>query len=284
MYRCVFAALLCLPIPSIGIASAATQDRLTEKNSVEAESNLIPPSNLPLYEKPFSSLTEREQWRIRIHGLRDAMLHPSVWGTLKSEQTENRQIVPMKRFFLRSSESPAYRMQTFVLGFNFRKIGPGMIERFPRDNDPLIEIGLGGAFERGEPSGRPLVDRSYVLRISGIPSIPSGLYYRSLSKYVLVSAAAQPLIEAGKRYQLEVSTTAKRLVVTINGARFVDESVKNLDRGLVSVRSGWCPLKVSKLEVAGRDPKGSQKESGLLVPPSGSKKIEPGLLKNVPAL
>lgn len=218
----------------------------------EGESILMPPANLELYHRKFDKLSDSEQWRVRIHGIRYAALHPLVWGGRRSEKTENRRIVPIKTFFLRSSEDESYRLRGLDLRFRFKaESDGGMLGTDSRD--PVIEVGFGGAFQKGAPGDRPLIDQGYVLRLSAFPGIESGLYYRSQSKYALLVPAAAELarLEVGLDYKLALTVDREGASVLLNGRPLLSHRKPGMDRGLVSLLSSWHPITPRNLKVAG---------------------------------
>lgn len=245
-------------------------------------SSLVPPHQLELYHKPYSEISDRQQWRMRIHGLRHAMLHPLVWGTRKSERTENRRIIPLKAFILRSSEDPAYSLRSVEIEFEFERIPPDGLLAHPRDYDPLLEVGFHGEFRRGEPGALPLLDRGYVIRLSGIPGLESGVFYRSMSTYEKLLAADTPPVAGGRKYLIRLETDGAGCRLSIDGKQVLEYAGEGLDRGFVSLRSGWHPLGISRLEVRGTKVSAEKShdviESGLVPAfPEAFRKVEPAL-------
>ncbi len=276
----MISAMRTLPSIILALFAVPAMSQITPEREPEAQSHftappltaLSPPQSLQLYSKPYTSLSEVQQWRMRIHGLRYVMLHPKVWGERVIERTENRQIVPMKPFVLRSSESDSYRLRTVNMNLAFRKFMGAIAAKRPHDTDGLLEIGLAGELKPGEPGKLPLVDRGYVVRLSSVPSMPSGLYYRSLSTYELLQKAAVAPLALGKRSKLRLSVDSEGVLVMLDDTKFISFKGKDIDKGLVSLRSGWYPTIIKNLEIIGE-----VSEAG-----NASTLVENGILTSLP--
>jgi hypothetical protein len=239
-------------------------------NLSPADSVLLRPGLLSLYDQNFSKLPHRARWQIRIHGLRFSALHPLIWGQLRSERTLNRNIVPIRPLYLRISENPRYAVEKIELTFRYKPIKQGHIGDNPNLYDPQLDIGFGGQYERGLPGEAPFKNQGYLARFTAIPVLESGIYYRSREKLLLIRPAAFPHIRTGQRQKTVMIFDQKSVQIILNGKPYIKIQAKNLNRGLISLSSGWHPLKISTLKI-----------SGSVVQPNGSrtKVVQSGLVK-----
>lgn len=227
---------------------------------------LLPPQNRELYERPFEELSSAQVRKIRVHGLRNAALHPDFWSPLKVDRTINRVITPMRRFYLRHSEDPNFRLHEIWARFAFASVTEEQMEEKPHARDPVLDIGFAeefvpGAFNRPEPK----VDRGYVLRLSAFPQLHSGIYYRSRETLRLVAPAQVRTLQSGTEYQLRAFFRDSSVTVMLNDSPLVSYSEAGLKRGLISLTTGWRPLQMEELSVAGSIDQTQRELSGLIV-------------------
>jgi hypothetical protein len=238
------------------LISNSTRARAEESNST---SILLPPPApevLALYEKPAASRTEREQWRIRIFGLRLAPLHPLTWGTLKRERTYNRHLVPIKRYFLRESEAAGFEVETIKFKFRFKGADPRYMEKMPHQKDPVFEIGFGGEFREDGMATKPLADRFYILRLSAYAPLASGIFERNLERYSEISLSQLPRLTVGADYDVALRLTKEEVQVSINGEEFVRARASGASKGLVTLQTSWHPIDLTELSIIGRRSEG----------------------------
>jgi len=227
---------------------------------------LPPPQDLTIFQKPFDSLTRRNQWQVMIHGLRNAPLDPTVWGARLVDRSENRQLIPMRPFFLRHSERADYQVESIEINFRFRQIGDGMMRRRPDTYSPILELGFAGLYEKGAPGELARTDNSYALRLTPSPLFESGIFYRSHSKYKKIAGLNQFEVKAGTDYQLELRFAPTSLKVALNEIQII-ELDGDYRSGLLSLHTDWHPASISDLTIAGSIIEQSQRvvliESGL---------------------
>jgi|GEM_PF-1525030 len=213
---------------------------------------LLPvPTNLSNYQRPFDELSRLAQWRIMIHGLRDAPLDPRVWGIRVVDRSENRQLVPMRPFFLRASEQADFQLDKVLIDFKFRRVGKGMMHRRPDTYTPMIDIGFSGVYKKGAPGERALKDSSYLVRLSGSPLFDSGLFYSSHGKLAPIIVEEQLNLEAGDNYRVELLFDKNQLRLLLNNQELLVHSGKDFRTGLVSLTTDWHPAKIEKLHLTG---------------------------------
>lgn len=236
--------------------------------NVQAESILTPFVDSPVYSKKFSDLSSREQAKVKLHGIRSTMLHPKFWGTLQREKTYNVRITPMKRYFLRASESPTYRPNRLHCQFRFAPVDRAKILKSPHEFDPLFEIGFGVDPTSGKEKG-------YGLRVSAYPLLPSALLKIENSRSSVLAAAHPPSLGAYQTYTLDVEFSNSRLLARLNGADFLDVPLEGPKNGMISLISSWHPVYISDLEIHGTVIEGGQEisrvDSGLLFQERGEK-------------
>lgn len=240
------AATLVLACLSIGSALAEPTGL-----TAQADSILLPPKYLPLYEKSFSQLNPSEQWRVRIHGLRLAPLHPAVWGIRRSEKTENRRLVPIRPFYLRASEDKDFVVESINLLFSFKKVAKEAASRNYHDKDSVFDVGFSGRYREGLPLAGPLEDTSYVLRLTAFDDFISGLYFRSQTKHVLVKEAAVKSLETNLSYSLSLSFQPETVTAVLNGQPFMQFRQESVNKGLIYLITSWNAINLDQLEVKG---------------------------------
>ena len=268
----LFSILALLPGIAIG----------TPNDPASLASILLPPTNLDLYTKPIKSLTSSEYWRIHMHGLRKAALHQGVWAARKTDRTEGRRVVPIKHFFLRSSERKDYFLENISLNFEFNKVKKKAVLSNPEKTASVFEIEFGGEFVKGPPGEMAKIDRGYVIRLSAFASLDSGIFYRSHQKYLLLQSFEPRLLNTGKNYKVDAKFLKNKVSLYINDSLAstftVSDSEKSLNHGLLSMITGWNPLRLKKLEISGIIKDGNKEtpviESGLAaLPEKEPKKI-----------
>lgn len=226
-----------------------------------AESVLTPQTALHAWGKAPQSRTPAEQLRIRLHGIRNTPLDPNVWATLRKERTHNVRIIPIKRFFLRRSEAPDFRVKTMRVSFTFERASKKLIDSAPHDHDPVLEIGFGGK-EAGAN------DEGYALRVSAAPEITSGIYYHLNGEYHLLAKAKPDRVGAYVAYSLELEISPNEARVRLDGAPFASVTGRRLDEGFISLAASWHPIYITSLDIAGRRSSETDQEiheSGLVL-------------------
>ena len=215
----------------------------------------------PVYSKRFSELSPAEQAKVKLHGIRNTMLHPRFWGTLLREKTYNVRITPMKRYFLRSSEDSSYRVKHLRCKFRFAGVDKAKILKSPHEFDPVLEIGFGSEVSQGRNNG-------YGLRISGYPLLPNALLRIEDSRSSVLALATTPSQGTYQTYELEVEFSDTALLARLNGQEFMKAELPAPPKGMVSLISSWHPVYISELEIDGtvvEDGKEvPRKDSGLL--------------------
>jgi len=260
IYRCLYSVL-----PVLLLACVATAEE------VSFTSDLIPvPSDLAIYERPYERLSRRNQWQVMIHGLRNAPLDPKVWGVRLVDRSENRQLVPMRPFFLRASEKPDFLVDKISLSFRFESVGRGRMRREPSLHTPMLEIGFSGNYQKGAPGEKAVQDASYAVRLTPSPLFESGVYYRSFSKYVLVQNFNELSLNTGKEHQVEIIFSPGEMTLMLDGSELAKLSGEDYREGLISLHTDWHPLKISEINI-----KGSLRQNGKV-----TEIIESGLLGN----
>jgi len=244
----VLVLALVLGLPHLAQAEKATGD--FEYSPLENSILLPLPRDIGVYDKDISSLNHKQQWRVKIHGLRMAPLHPGVWGVRKIDRTENRQLIPIRPFFLRISEDPNFIAEKITLWFMFERAKKKHIVKLPERKAPVLDIGFSGEYEKGLPGGRALRDRGYTARLTGYPRLASGIYYRSHTKFKLQAKGSFPLLETGREYKMELRLMEQMTVVILDEKPFaaIEGRHKN---GLISLTTSWLPITISHLEVKG---------------------------------
>jgi len=226
-----------------------------------------PPSDISAYDRKFSSLPVPTQMKLLIHGLRTAPLHPFIWGVNIIDATDSRNIVPMKRYFFRDSESQDFQLEKFHMEFAFKKTKIKSMKNSPRLMTPLLDIEFGGVYRREDGAESPAVDTSYVLRISASPLFQSGIWFRSRTKYLLLAPAGTPRVPSGKLLRLDVKASKEKTSVYLDNSPFAELS-GDFRKGLLNLRTDWRPLSASVLEVHGTHFDGNLRipvnESGLV--------------------
>lgn len=210
---------------------------------------LLDPQNLKIWDK--KKLSDRESWPIKIHGLRMAPLHPSVWGALRSDRTENRRLVPIKPYYLRVSDDRDTAIDRVFLRFSFKRTSGDTAFKNYHAKDSVFDIGFGGSFTPGHSLERPLRDESYVLRLSGFEPAPSGIYFRSHTKFAKI-AKPQLILPSGVEHQVELNFRPERTTVFLNGAIFLELDRADLGAGLFYLQTSWNPVKIDELIIEGR--------------------------------
>jgi len=238
---------------------------------VSFQSDLIPvPSDLSIYERSYERLSRRNQWQVMIHGLRNAPLDPKVWGVRLVDRSENRQLVPMRPFFLRASEKPGFLVNKIALSFRFESVGRGRMRREPSLHTPMLEIGFGGNYQKGAPGEKAVEDTSYAVRLTPSPLFESGVFYRSFSKYVLVQSFNELTLSTGKEHKIEMIFSPGEMTLIFDGIELARLSGEDYREGLISLHTDWHPLKISEINI-----KSSLTQNGKV-----TELIESGLLEN----
>jgi len=219
---------------------------------------------LALYERPFDSLTESQQWRIRIHGVRLAPLHPAIWGGLRREKTDNRRLVPIKRFFLRASADPDFILSEARIRFAFRPANPRYMAKMPHQKDPVFEIGFGGRFDEARLIDPPLVDRFYALRLSAFERVRSGLFIRDQEEFEPRELTMPPRLEVGRPYTVLLQRDSSGVRIFLDGDEIARLADKDAARGLIYLQTSWHPINLTELTITGDTRSKRQTYSGLV--------------------
>jgi len=216
-----------------------------------AESSLMPmPSEAAVlrYQQPFASLSTRERWQTRIHGLRFAPLDPRIWAPTRYDRTDNRTLIPIKRYVLRASEASEFSLQHLAVEFRFKPTSLPAMRRRPHQHDPVFEIGVGGEVQFSAGALLP-IERFTIVRLSAFPDIPSGLCVEVDRHCTLQPSAAWPRLETGLKYNVEISCAEDTLEISLNGERLSSFRRQGLCHGLVSMQTGWHPLYIDELRI-----------------------------------
>ena len=218
-------------------------------NEVRAESIFLPPRYVDLYNKPVPALSSREFWRIKIHGLRMVALDPQVWAVRKIDRTENRHLVPIRPLFLRASEQDTFELHEISFIFRFKKESEKRMMKTPHIKDPVFDISFSGEFEAGGVGMLPKQDRSYVLRLSAFPAIPSGIFFRSHSRFVPVQNISPVRFETGRDYFVQLKTIGTEAYVFVDEKQLAQVSGRAFSKGFVSLTTAWHPIRMKNLKV-----------------------------------
>ncbi|MCB0324495.1 MAG: hypothetical protein KDD69_13025 [Bdellovibrionales bacterium] len=221
-----------------------------------AESALqAPPTDRSIYDRDPRSLTKKERWKIRLHGLRVAALDPNVWAMRRIDRTDNRRLIPIRPYYLRASEDPTFRLTEILMTLRFDSASSHNIEQAPATHSPVFEIGFGGKFVMGLPGERPAEDSGYAVRLSASPLVQNGLVYHSHANSVLLQEGSpETTIEAGQAYRLRLTVGAREAVLYVNEKpyfRYRSTGEQELQAGLVSLVGDWLPVTVTDLTVRG---------------------------------
>jgi hypothetical protein len=255
---------------------------LVSHSAASAEPSILQPLPpevvLNLYSKPFGELTDSQKWRIKIHGLRLTPLHPAIWGTLRREQTDNRHLVPIKRYILRDSEQSGYELEEISVSFRFKQESARYMERMPHQKDPVFEIGFGGEFAEDSIADAPKRDRFYALRFSAFPRLESSLFLRDQENFTMLVPMAQKQLAVGVDYKVSIKCRESKLSADLNGQPAVtwqSPAEHNPCRGLVYLQTSWHPVFVKELTVRGSQVDGAARQSvshsGILPNPKTTK-------------
>lgn len=211
----------------------------------------VRPAYLDLYERDLSKLSDSEYWRVKIHGLRECPLDPRIWGTRKIERTENRRLVPIKFFYLRDSELPGFELKKIVTDFFFWPASKEELLTNPHVKDPVFEIGFGGQFIGGALGSLPVRDASHALRLSGHPALDSGMFFRSLDRYLKVSAEDSPILKLKRHHHVELSIDDQNATAVVDKKLFASVTGQHLGSGLVYAITGWNAVGILDLSIEG---------------------------------
>ncbi len=236
-------------VSSFSFNSASFGQNITsEKNQ---SSLFLAPQYLSLYSKDPEKLSEQEQWRIKIHGLRIASLHPIVWSVKKSERTENRRLIAIRPYYLRASEDPDFIFDEFRIKFVFKKVSKEEASRDYHDKDSVLDIGFNGQFIEGPPLTRALKDDSYVIRLTPFDDFKSGLFFRSYNKHILQKEMQNTYLETATPYDFRILFTKDNVIAELNGIQVLNIENKNLNSGLFYLTTSWNPVHITDLKIKG---------------------------------
>lgn len=236
-------------------------------SSARADSLLTPAGESPPLDRTFSSFSPAEKSRFRLHGIRNTMLHPRLWGSLAREKTHNVRIVPIKRFFLRSSEDPSYRLKSLEATFRFSPVDKASILKSPHDFDPIFEVGFASHFLKTSESG-------FAVRISAFPPVASGIVEYHDGKSSFLVEASPKNVGAYQAHELRIEFQERKVSVVLDKQPFADFSfpegatATDLRKGMLSLLSSWHPVYISALRIQGSVQKNGEEqvleESGLI--------------------
>lgn len=264
------------------VLSVLTLVTLMSYSAARAESSILQPLPpevvLNLYSMPLDALTDSQKWRIKIHGLRLTPLHPAVWGALNREQTDNRHLVPIKRYLLRDSEESGYEFEEISVSFRFKQESERYMIRMPHQKDPVFEIGFGGEFAEDSIADAPKRDRFYALRFSSFPRLESGLFLRDQESFTKLAPIAQKQLTVGVDYRVSIKCRGNKLSTDLNGQPAVtwqSPAENHLCRGLLYLQTSWHPVFVKELIIRGSQVNGAARQpvshSGILPNPKSAK-------------
>lgn len=231
-------------VSTILVLLNSAEGALTEERSILVP----PPSNASVYEQKFSSLPVPVRMRLLIHGLRTAPLHPTIWGENVIDETDSRNIIPMKRYYFRDSESENFRLEQVTFDFTFEKTKVKSMKNSPCLMTPLLDIEFGGVYEREDAAERPSADRSYVVRISASPLFQSGIWFRSRTDYILLAPGRDVRVPTGEPLHLDMKVSGEKTSVFLGDSLFA-EIPGDFRKGLLNLRTDWRPLSASLLQV-----------------------------------
>lgn len=262
--------ILALSLPLSPATAADLEGDLAPALQPKTESILLPvPGSFDLYERSYRSLAGKSRWKIRMHGLRNAPLHPATWGMRREHRTLSRNLVAMRPFYLRASEDPEFSIQSISTRFNFEAVTEEQINGSPERFTPLLDIGFAGTFAPLE--GDISADRTYYVRLSGSTRFPSGLYFRNHDSSTLIEEL--PPVSSGSPVNVTLEFKDRSVSVGLNDhtARTF-ELGQSTEKGYVYLHTDWHPLSMDKLVVSGTKNSQPVTFSGLIILPSG--KIE----------
>ncbi|MBN8549785.1 MAG: hypothetical protein J0M12_10770 [Deltaproteobacteria bacterium] len=219
-----------------------------------AQSVLVPaPAENSLYDRSWQELNSAQRRKLSLYGLRFAPLDPRVWGLRLIDVTESKILIPIRPFFLRASEAPQFTVQSILVEFQFKKTSAAIMERYPREHDPILEIGFAAVYTQPQPGALPEKDHGLAVRLSAFPDIPSGFYERNRDRTSLLQACSLPILETGKDYRAELRFTAKGVELFLDGIACASLSRPRLDQGLISLETSWSPVRFRKVEIRSAD-------------------------------
>jgi len=264
-------------LPALTAAAGSAQAEEASGTTPKLFASILrDPSNLQFYDTP---ITHENLWMLRLHGVRNAPLDPRVWGARREHRTDSHRMVPIKPFYLRSSERPDYRLDRIVMEFQFRPATPAEILASPHEKDAVVDVGFAGEIIP-QPGGKePLRERGYVLRLSGYPYLKSGLYYRSRFRHRLLNELKVLELKSRARHTLECFFTDDGAAFRLDGKQFAELKGELVNRGLISLVSSWHPVDILRLQIDGHsaeNPAQRYSESGVIAIPKKLPKQRPG--------
>lgn len=228
-------------------------------------SNLSEPPFDPIdFGKSYKKLSSAERWKIKMNGLRFSALDPVVWGHLKVDTTENKNLVSIRPFYLRDSEKRGFKLTKARLRFAYKYRAHRQISLQPQTNASMLDIEIGGKYIPSVPPAPPAHDTAYVLRLSALPGIRSGLFFRNGINYSLVKRGKKKNIKTGKDYTLDLHIAGEEFTATLNGREILSYFKEKFGYGLFSLQSGWNPIYLSELQLKGTVDSSVVHYSGLL--------------------
>lgn len=253
MFR-FFPQLFALACTALLLSSSAEAD--------SAQSVLIPPNKriLSYYNKPFDSLNRKERWLIGVHGLRGTPLHRREWAVRQIERTVNRQIVPIRTYYLRASENPSFRVKEITVNFVMKRAGANGYD------DRVLDISFASEHVPAVAGRPPLVDRGYTFRLSAANNIASAFFYRSdLTKVSLLPLDSLKLIPE-KEYTVVLKFETDSVSFMLNNKNIGSYSSRELNTGMIALTGGWIPITINELKISALGADGTEAEYSGLVP------------------
>lgn len=201
-----------------------------------------------MYDQPWESLNAGQKHRLSLFGLRFAALDPRIWGLRPIDITESKILVPIRPFFLRASEDDSFRVREIEIDFQFKKVNPERMERYPRENDPLLEIGFGAQYTTPAAGETAATDEGYAIRLSAFPGIASGFLRRERTRYSSLSECSIGILQSGRPYHVLIQFFAHEAVLAVDGERCAALQ-GDFRTGLISAETSWSPVIFSRFEI-----------------------------------
>lgn len=231
---------------------------------------LIPPhrQSLAYYKRPAEQLRHSERWQIIVHGLRGTPLHTRDWGVRQVERTRNRQLVPIRSYFLRASEDPDFRLHEALLSFTMKT---GLSNGF---DDRVLDISFGWEYQPGVGGRAARADRCYTLRLSATKKIQSSFFFRSNLTSLTLLDMSELTLTPGKRYTAKVKFSPTAVDFFLGDRHLGRHRGQDLDRGMFGLTAGWVPVFIDELKISAQSGSdGALREFSGLVPQfSGDRK------------
>ena len=201
------------------------------------------------YDSEFSMLSRNLRMMVLRHGLRGVPLDPAVWGHLRWEKTQNRDFVPIRRFFLRASEDPAFSLSSIEFNFSFHKVNPHYLEKVPHLKESILDIGLGGRVSFNNLTAQEH-SSGYAVRFSAMNDVSSGVCALDGSHYTLLAPLAK--VETGRVYHVSINISSDQLRIRLDDLPEQRLNLNGLAHGLVWAIAGWNGASLTDLKLTAR--------------------------------